>query len=101
MDERIYCGIETLHFKGKAGEKTLSAAVCVNFAFIQIKSKVNKKSRLQLLTLLHFKGKAGEKTLSGAVYVFFYSSKVKGKQEKQVTHTYPLIKAKIFMETTK
>ena len=50
---------------------------------------------------LHFKGKAGEKTLSGAVYVCFYSNKVKGKQEKQVTHTYSLIEAKIFMETTK
>ena len=61
MDERIYCGIETLPFKGKAGEKTLS----------------------------------------GAVYVCFYSNKVKGKQEKQVTHTYPLIEGKIFMETTK
>ena len=61
MDATIYCGIETLHFKGKAGEKTLS----------------------------------------GAVYVCFYSSKVKSKQEKQVTHTYPLIEAKIFMETTK
>ena len=61
MDARIYCGIETLHFKGKAGEKTLS----------------------------------------GAVYVCFYSSKVKDKQEKQVTHTYPLNEAKIFMETTK
>ena len=61
MDDRIYCGMETLHFKGKAGEKTLT----------------------------------------GAVYVCFYSNKVKGKQEKQVTHTYPLIEAKIFMETTK
>ena len=61
MDERIYCGIETHHFKGKAGEKTLS----------------------------------------GAVYFCFYSNKLKGKQEKQVTHTYPLIEAKIFMETTK
>ena len=55
MDERIYCGIETLHFKGKAGEETLSQPV----------------------------------------YVCFYSNKVKGKQGKQVTHTYPLIKAKI------
>ena len=61
MDARIYCGVETLPFKGKAGEKTLS----------------------------------------GAVYVCFYSNKVKGKQKKQVTHTYPLIEAKIFMETTK
>ena len=50
MDERIYCGIETLFFKAKAGEKTLSAAVYVNFAFIQIKSKVNKKSRSRILT---------------------------------------------------
>ena len=61
MDERIYCGIQTLHFKGKGGEKTLF----------------------------------------GAVYVCFYSNKGKGKQEKQVTHTYDLIKAKIFMATTK
>ena len=61
MDKRIYCGMETPHLKGKAGEKTLS----------------------------------------GAVYVCFYSYKVKGKQEKQVTHTYNLIEAKIFMETTK
>ena len=61
MDERIYCGIETLLFKGKAGEKTIS----------------------------------------GAVYACFYWNKVKGKQKKQVTHTYNLIKAKIFMETTK
>ena len=53
------------------------------------------------IEILHFKSKAGEKTLSGAVYVCFYSNKVKGKQEKQVTHTYPLIEAKIFMETTK
>ena len=51
MDEKIYCGIETLHFKGKAGEKTLSAAVFVNFAFIQIKSKVNKKSRSRIVTI--------------------------------------------------
>ena len=50
---------------------------------------------------LHFKGKAGEKTLTGAVYIWFYSNKVKGKQEKQVTYTYNLIQAKIFMETTK
>ena len=50
---------------------------------------------------LHFKGKAGEKTLTGAVYVCFFSNKVKGKQEKQVTHTYNLIQAKSFVETTK
>ena len=61
MDERIYCEIETHHFKGKTGEKTLSEAV----------------------------------------YVCFYLNKVKGKEEKEVTHTYPLIEAKIFMETTK
>ena len=61
MGERIYCGIETLHLKGKAGEKTSS----------------------------------------GAVYVCFYSNKVKGKQEKQVTHTYPLIEGTILMATTK
>ena len=35
------------------------------------------------------------------VYVPFYSNKVKDKEEKQVTHTYPLIKAKGFMEATK
>ena len=50
MDETIYCGIKTLHFKGKAGEKTLSAGVYVNFAFIQIKSKVNKQKRSSILT---------------------------------------------------
>ena len=50
---------------------------------------------------VHFKGKAGEKTLTGAVYVCFYWNKVKGKQEKQVTDTYNLIEAKIFMEMTK
>ena len=33
MDERIYCGIVKVHFRGKAGEKTLSGAVYVNFAF--------------------------------------------------------------------
>ena len=48
MDERIHCGIETLHFKGKAGVKTLSGAFM--FAFIQVKSKVNKKSRSRILT---------------------------------------------------
>ena len=42
-----------------------------------------------------------EEPLSRAAYVPFYSSKVKDKQEKQVTHTYPLIKAKIFMKATK
>ena len=50
MDKRIYCGIEALYFKGKAGEKTLSGAVYVNFNFTQIKSKVNKKSRSRILT---------------------------------------------------
>ena len=50
MDVRIYCGIETLHFKGNDGEKTLSAAVSANVAFIQIKSKVNKKSKSRILT---------------------------------------------------
>ena len=50
---------------------------------------------------LHFKGKAAEESLSGAVYVRFYSKKVKDKEENQVTHTYPLIKAKRFMEATK
>ena len=50
MDERIYCRIETLYFKAKAGEKALSAAVYVKLAFIQIKSKVNKKSGSRILT---------------------------------------------------
>ena len=36
-----------------------------------------------------------------AFYVPFYSNKVKDKQEKQVTHTYNLIKGKSFMEATK
>ena len=51
----------------------------------------------------HFtsKVKLVKKTLSRAVYICFYSNNDKGKQEKQVTHTYPLIEAKIFMETTK
>ena len=39
--------------------------------------------------------------LSKAVHVRFYSNKVKDKQEKQVTHTYPLINAKSFMKGTK
>ena len=34
-------------------------------------------------------------------YVTFYSNKFKDKQEKQVTHTYNLIDAKIFEEATK
>ena len=34
-------------------------------------------------------------------YVTFYSKKGKDKQEKQVTHTYSLIEAKIFKEATK
>ena len=49
-EELATSGIETLHFKGKAGEKTLFGAAYVNFAFIQIKSKVNKKSRSRILT---------------------------------------------------
>ena len=53
MDETIYCGIETLYFKGKACEKIFSAALYFNFAFIQIKSKVNKKSRSRILTMLN------------------------------------------------
>ena len=61
MDERIYCALQTLHFKGKAAEKPLCRAA----------------------------------------YVRFYANKVKNKQEKQVTHTYPLIKEKSFMEATK
>ena len=51
--------------------------------------------------MLHLKGKAAEEPLYRAVYVPFYSNKVKDNQENQVTHTYPLIKAKRFMEATK
>ena len=47
------------------------------------------------------KGKTAEEPLFRAVYVRFSSNKVKDKQEKQVTHTYPLIEAKRFMEATK
>ena len=50
---------------------------------------------------LHLRGKADEEPLSRAVYLSFYLSKIKDKQEKQVTHTYELIEAKIFMEATK
>ena len=50
---------------------------------------------------LHLKRKAAEKSLYRAVFVPFYSNNVYDKQEKQVTHTYPLIKAKSFMEATK
>ena len=50
---------------------------------------------------LNFKGKAAEKPFSRPVYVPFYSNKVKDRQEKQVMHTYPLIKAKSFMEAKK
>ena len=53
------------------------------------------------MRILHLKGKAAEEPLSKAVYVRFYANKVKDKQEKQVTHTYPLIDTKRFMEATK
>ena len=43
MDEKIYCGIETLHFKGKAGEKTLSGAVYVCFYSNKVKVKQEKQ----------------------------------------------------------
>ena len=43
MDERICCGIETLHFKGKAGEKTLSGAVYVCFYSNKVKRKQEKE----------------------------------------------------------
>ena len=36
-----------------------------------------------------------------AAYVPFYSNKIKDKQEKEITHTYTLIEAKIFMGATK
>ena len=47
------------------------------------------------------KGKTAEEPLSRAAYVRFYSNKVKDNVEKQVTHTYPLIEARRFMEATK
>ena len=53
------------------------------------------------LSTLHLQGKAGEEPLSQAAYVPFYLNQVKDQQEKQVTHTYHLIEAKIFMEATK
>ena len=37
----------------------------------------------------------------GLFYVTFYSNKVKAEQKKQVTHTYTLIEAKVFMQATK
>ena len=42
-------------------------------------------------------GKAVEELLSRAVYNPIYSNKVRDKQEKQVTHTHYLIKAKNFL----
>ena len=53
------------------------------------------------LLTLYLKGKAAEEPLSRAVYVCFYANIVKEKQENHVTHTYPLIQAKRFMEATK
>ena len=47
------------------------------------------------------KEKGAEEPLSRAIYVKLYKNKAKGRQEKQVTHTYNLIEAKIFMEATK
>ena len=47
------------------------------------------------------KGKAAEEPLSRAVYVHIYLNKAKDRQEKQVTHTYNLIEAKISMVATK
>ena len=49
----------------------------------------------------HLQGKAVEKPVSRAAYVAFYLTKGNDKQEKQVTHTYNLIGAKIFIEATK
>ena len=43
MDESIYCGIETLHFKGKAGKKTLSGAVYACFYSNKVKGKQEKQ----------------------------------------------------------
>ena len=48
-----------------------------------------------------YKVKLVRRPLSWAAYVPFYLNKVNDKQEKQVTHTYNLIKAKIFMKATK
>ena len=59
------------------------------------------KTKNCAIETLHFKGKAAEESLSRAVHVPFYSNKVKDKEENHVTHTYPLIKAKRFMEATK
>ena len=42
MDERIYCGIETLHFKSNAGKKTLSGAVYVAFYSNKVKGQQEK-----------------------------------------------------------
>ena len=54
-----------------------------------------------ILEFASFRGKAGKEPLSRAVYVPFYLNKVKDKEEKQVSHTYQLIKAKIFRTATK
>ena len=37
----------------------------------------------------------------GLAYVTFYWNKVKAKQKKQVTPTYTLIEAEVYMEATK
>ena len=51
--------------------------------------------------MFHLIGKAAEEPLAKTVFVRFYSNKVNDKQEKLVLHTYPLIKAKRFMEAKK
>ena len=43
MDERIYWALQTLHIKGKAGEKPLSWAVYVRFCTSKVKDKQEKK----------------------------------------------------------
>ena len=49
----------------------------------------------------HLQGIVGKEPLSRAAYVPFYLNKVKDQQEMQATHTYNLIKGKIFMEAKK
>ena len=50
---------------------------------------------------LTYKVKLMRSPYLGLFYITFYSNKVKYKQKKQVTHTYSLIEAKVFMEATK
>ena len=43
MDQKIFCGSEAHHLKGKAGEKTLSGAVYVCFYSNKVKGKQEKQ----------------------------------------------------------